>query len=123
MHSYTLLAEWHQTPLISLAQETVADHQPPAKHLGIALGSPRGAETPQSHHPGLNPQGGTSGSRLAFQATWQHWETPIPFKMLPEVFLHSQGQGFSQSWSGSQGWTLHIIPHGMLPAREAGVPT
>lgn len=33
MHSYTLLAEWHQTPLISLAQETVADHQPPAKAL------------------------------------------------------------------------------------------
>lgn len=53
MHSYTLITEWHQTSLISLAQETVADHQPPAKHLGITLGSPRGAEPPQSHHPGL----------------------------------------------------------------------
>ena len=45
----------HATPkeLFSLAQEAAADCQPPAKHHSVALGSTRGAESPQSHHPGL----------------------------------------------------------------------
>lgn len=116
--------------LFSLAQETTADHQPPAKHCGIALGSTRGLSHPRAMTLGspLNPQGGTSSSRLPFQATRQHWEASIPFKTLPENFLHLQGQGFSQGWSSSAGWTLHVIPHGMLlPSQTlhggwAGVP-
>lgn len=102
VQSHALLTEGTEKPLFTSPRD-LGSSPASSRALQHCLGQHQGGlATPEpSPWAPLDSQGGTSSSRLPFQAKWQRWELSISFRMLPETFLHPQGRGGSWSKAGA----------------------